>query len=171
MRELLIGAGNARRKKLFRDGDPEWHDLVTLDIDPDCGADVLWDLNERPLPFVDGEFDEIHAYEVLEHVGRQGDWREFFAEFSEYHRILKLGGLLIASVPRWDSPWAWGDPGHTRVISTHTLSFLDQEHIAREVGVTAMTDYRAIWTGDFRLVHESYPSEHTLLFALMRAGE
>ena len=168
MRELLIGAGNKRQKKLGKGGDFRFHDLVTLDIDPDCGPDVLWDLNDRPLPFADSEFDEIHAYEVLEHVGRQGDWRGFFAEFAEYWRILVPGGLLIASVPAWDSVWAWGDPGHTRVISTACITFLDADEYRDQVGVTSMTDYRAVWPHSFRLVHESNPNEHTLLFALKK---
>ena len=168
MRELLIGAGNARRKKLYRAGGEAFDDVTTLDIDPRCNPDVHWDLNDRPLPFADGEFDEIHAYEVLEHVGRQGDWRGFFSEFAEYYRILKPGGVLILSCPKWDSPWAWGDPGHTRVLSGHTFTFLSREQYQAQIGQTAMTDYRDVWDGDFVLVHESEISPHGMLYALQR---
>jgi SAM-dependent methyltransferase len=168
MAELLLGAGNRREKKLYRAGHQFFTDLVTLDIDPGCNPDVLWDLNDRPLPFADGQFDEIHAYEVLEHVGRQGDWRGFFDEFAEYYRILKPGGVLVLSCPRWDSPWAWGDPGHTRVLSAHTLTFLSREQYIAQIGQTPMTDYRAVWAGDFVLVHESEMGEHGMLYALQR---
>lgn len=165
-RELLLGAGNSRKKRLWLPDRKEWENLTTLDLDPHCEPDVLWDLNNRPYPFAHEWFTEIHAYEVLEHVGRQGDWRGFFEEFAEYWRILVPGGHLILSCPKWDSPWAWGDPGHTRVISQYTLGFLDQEHIAAEVGVTAMTDYREWWRHSFRLVHASELNEHSMLFAL-----
>jgi SAM-dependent methyltransferase len=169
MRELLIGAGNARTKKLWREGaTPAFDDVVTLDIDPLCQPDVLWDLNERPLPFADEEFDQIHAYEVLEHVGRQGDWRGFFAEFSEYWRILAPAGVLILSCPKWDSPWAWGDPGHTRVIGTQCFTFLDQDAYADQVGKTAMTDYRAVWRHCFKLVHQSEINKDLALYALQK---
>jgi SAM-dependent methyltransferase len=168
MAELLLGAGNRREKKLYRQGQQFFVDLTTLDIDPGCCPDVLWDLNVRPLPFADGQFDEVHAYEVLEHVGRQGDWRGFFAEFAEYYRILKPGGVLVLSCPRWDSPWAWGDPGHTRVLSAHTFTFLSREQYIAQIGQTPMTDYRAVWSGDFVLVHESEVGEHGMLYALQR---
>jgi SAM-dependent methyltransferase len=169
MRELLIGAGNARLKKLWREGaSPEFHDVVTLDIDPRCQPDVLWDLNVRPLPFADEEFDQIHAYEVLEHVGRQGDWQGFFAEFSEYWRILAPAGVLILSCPKWDSKWAWGDPGHTRVIGAQCFTFLDQDNFTAQVGVTAMTDYRAVWKHCFKLVHQSEISPDMALYALQK---
>jgi SAM-dependent methyltransferase len=170
MRELLLGAGNARTKKLWQTGHREFEDPVTLDIDPRCRPDVLWDLNDRPLPFGDGAFDEIHAYEVLEHIGQQGDWRGFFAEFSEYWRLLKPDGLLIFTVPKWDSPWCWGDPGHVRMISQQTLTFLSQEEYARQVGVTAMTDYRDIYRADFRLVAADHSHEHMALFALQKVA-
>lgn len=169
MRELLLGAGNQRRKKLYRPGEQGWDELVTLDIDPCCTPDVLWDLNDQPLPFADGEFDAIHAYEVLEHVGRQGDWRGFFAEFAEYARILRPGGLLIISCPKWDSPWAWGDPGHTRILSAQQFTFLDASQYAEQIGATAMTDYRGVLRCDFRLVYEQAISEHNMLFALEKA--
>lgn len=151
MPELLIGCGNRRDKRIAYEGGWGWSDLTTLDIDPDAGADVLHDLNDLPYPFADDQFDEIHAYEVLEHIGRQGDWRFFFAQFSEFWRILKPGGVLCATCPSASSRWAWGDPGHTRVIQPETLIFLQQPQYA-QVGITSLTDYRAVFQADFDLV-------------------
>lgn len=149
MSELLIGCGNSRRKKLTLDGNWEWSDLTTLDHDPNCGADITHDLESVPWPVASDSFDEVHAYEVLEHLGKQGDFRAFFAHFGEIYRALKPGGLLIATVPAWNDVWAWADPSHTRVIAPETLVFLDQTQYARQVGKTAMTDFRWLWTGDF----------------------
>lgn len=150
--ELLIGAGNSRDKQLASPDAKEWTDLVTLDIDPDCGPDVVWDLRHLPLPFEDETFREIHAYEILEHIGQQGDWKTFFAQFSEFHRILKTGGKIFATTPAWDSLWAWSDPGHTRVISEGTIAFLDQDSYS-QVGKTTMTDYRHVYKADFEIIH------------------
>jgi SAM-dependent methyltransferase len=148
MRELLIGCGNSRAKKLHIGDNDQWHDLTTMDHDPNCGADVLHDLDKTPWPFDDNAFDEVYAFEVLEHLGKQGDYRAFFRHFGEIYRVLKDGGLLIATCPAWDSMWAWGDPSHTRIINKGSLVFLDQLQYG-QVGETAMTDFRWIWTGDF----------------------
>lgn len=148
MKSLLIGAGNSRHKHIAF-GGPDWGELTTLDLDPDATPDVLHDLNDRPLPFGDDAFDQIHAYEVLEHVGQQGDWRSFFDEFAEYWRILKPGGVLCGTVPDWRGEWAWGDPGHVRIITPGTLVFLSQVEYEKQVGVTRMTDYRDIYQADF----------------------
>ena len=122
-KQLLIGCGSRRVNLTGR----VWEELVTLDINPAHDPDVLHDLTVLPLPFRDDEFDEIHAYEILEHTGQQGDYRFFFAQFQEFWRILKPDGLFIATVPHWQGLWAWGDPGHTRVINEGTLVFLCQE--------------------------------------------
>jgi len=145
--ELLIGCGNRREKVLHRPGREEWTELVTLDIDPAAKPDVVHDLDVLPYPFADNTFDEIHASEVLEHCGRQGDWRFFFGQFAEFWRILKPGGVLCASCPSVTSRWAWGDPGHTRVIQPESLTFLSQAQYA-QVGKTAMTDYRHAYAAD-----------------------
>ena len=151
-RELLLGCGNSREKRLGLADRREWSNLTTVDVDPLSKPDVLHDLNNIPLPFGNSHFDEIHAYEVLEHLGRQGDWRGFFAEFSEYWRILKPGGYLFATVPSIHSPWLWGDPGHVRTIQPETLIFLSQKSYEIGVGKTSLTDYRAIYSADFELV-------------------
>jgi len=149
MSELLIGCGNSRVKKLTLDSF-EWDGLVTMDHDPNCGADIQHDLDCYPWPIEDESFDAIHAYCVLEHLGTQGDYRSFFALFSEAYRILRPDGLFYAICPSRQSVWAWGDPSHTRIISRESLIFLDQSEYERQVGKTAMTDFRWLWKGDFR---------------------
>lgn len=172
---LLIGCGSSRKRKIRLPGDPDdssqWPgDLVTLDCETVHGADVVYDLNDLPLPFGMCAFDRIDAYEVLEHCGRQGDARFFFNQFDDFWRMLKPGGHLCATVPRWDSPWAWGDPSHTRIISEHTLVFLDQSEYEKQVGKSPMTDFRHLYGGDFEIVHLE-KTEHQLLFVLRARKE
>lgn len=152
MAELLIGCGNSRRKKLAEDNNWEWSGLVTMDHDPNCGADILHDLEELPWPVAADSFDEVHAYCVLEHLGRQGDYRSFFALFAEIYRVLKPGGLLVAVCPSRTDKWAWGDPSHTRLIQPESLVFLSQKQYAEQVGKTPMTDFRWLWKADFEAV-------------------
>lgn len=159
MAELLIGCGNHREKLIWPQGVKEWTDLVTLDIDPNCGAQVEHNLERFPYPFEDGTFDEIHAYHVLEHTGGLGDWRFFFAQWSEFWRILRPGGVFCCVVPSPGSPWVFGDPGHTRFIPPEILIFLDQTSYERQVGHTALADYRHVYRADFEKVYENIELE------------
>jgi SAM-dependent methyltransferase len=139
-------------------GRREWSHLVTLDQNADHAPDIVHDLERLPYDFAgDDTFDEIHAYEVLEHTGRQGDWRFFFAQFSELWRILKPGGLLAATCPSYRSMWAWGDPSHTRVLTSGSLVFLDQDQYRQQVGKTAMSDFRFCYRADFELARGQGP--------------
>lgn len=147
--ELLLGCGASRVKKLSVEGRAAWSALVTLDINDAHAPDVVHDIARLPLPFADDSFDEIHAYEVMEHVGQQGDWRFFFDQWSDLWRILKPGGLFFATSPHPSSPWAWGDPGHTRVIGPECLIFLHQPAYADGVGSSPMTDYRFCYRADY----------------------
>jgi SAM-dependent methyltransferase len=168
MKSLLIGAGNSTERRI---GGGEFTDLTVLDLP---GADiinlldakeiVLHDLNVLPYPFEDDSFDEIHAYEVLEHCGAQGDVEFFFAQFNELHRILREGGHLCASVPLPGSVWAWADPGHRRVITVETLSFLQQEHY-EQLGKTTCADYRPWIKGWWQIVWAE-PHNDSLYFTL-----
>lgn len=151
--ELLIGCGSNRDKKLVYEGRSAWAALVTLDINSDHKPDVVHDLAQIPLPFDADTFDEVHAYDVMEHVGTQGDWRFFFAQWSDFWRILKPGGVFFGISPHWSSPWCWGDPGHTRIIGPECLTYLKQPEYDRQIGVTPMTDYRFAFKDDFDVIH------------------
>lgn len=159
--ELLLGCGSNKSRQLrcIKTGSYQFKDLVTLDNNRFHKPDILCDLNIHPLPMFDNIYDEIHAYEVLEHLAQQGDYRFFFREFTEYHRILKPGGLFYASVPDYRSQWAWGDPSHTRVITAGTLAFLSQEQYEKQVGKTPMSDFRYIYKADFKLLYSRVQDE------------
>lgn len=155
-------------------GDRAFVGLKTLDINLDHKPNIQFNL-ER----IDGEihnripnanvtdsgkvidtgtcpdhyYDEIHAYEVLEHIGNQGDYRKFFAQFEEFWRILEPGGFLFATVPSWASQWAWGDPSHKRVIAQGTLVFLSQREYREQVGFTPMSDFRWCYKADFETLY------------------
>lgn len=157
-KELLIGCGSRIKKDLFFD-NAEFENVTRLDINADHNPDVVCDLTIHPLPFNDNEFDEIHAYEVLEHLAYQGDYKFFFAEFSEYARILKPGGLFFATVPALDSVWAFADPSHKRIICEETLVFLNQKEY-EQVGKTSMSDFRNIYKANFRKIFAQKHKDH-----------
>lgn len=164
--ELLIGCGSNRDKKLSVQGRAEWSGLVTLDYEARHKPDVVWDLNDpRGLPFDDDSADSISAFEVLEHLGTQGDWRFFFWQFSDFWRVLKPGGVLLGTVPLPSSPWAWGDPSHTRVIPRESFTFLVQPQYDAQVGITPMSDFRSVYRADFDIIHMA-DNGHCLEFGL-----
>lgn len=163
--ELLIGAGSKHDKRLTADGTSTFTNLITLDYNETHNPDISWDLHNLPLPFPDNSFNEIHAYEVLEHVGGQGDYKIFFAQFSEFYRLLKPNGFFMATVPSVHSKWAYGDPSHTRIIQKEQLHFLSQKNYENEVGVTSMSDFRSIYRANFEIIYAK-EDEHSFKFIL-----
>ena len=178
MKALMIGSGFfLPTRKIVPLGveleEPEW---VTLDNNPECKPDILFDLEsiercvtvpENRLPVADETFEEIHAYQVLEHFGRQGDFRGFFSTFREFWRILKPSGLLYGDTPALNSPWVWGDPGHTRIISEQSLSFLTRRAY-EELGKTTSTDYRKLVEPNYWLILHSQIEGDRYAFVLKK---
>lgn len=194
-RELLLGCGYSRRRIvdpcMYKSptehvNSPErWTRVTAVDINPRCKPDYIMDLEkglqtlQRPSPadaslfhqvtevyiLNDDTFDEIHAYEVLEHLGHQGNVTEFFGDFDELWRVLKPGGWLCATVPSRYSEWLWGDPGHRRVVLPKMLQFLNRPAYEVELGRTSLSDYRDLFASDWDIVY-SFDNEETHTFVL-----
>lgn len=167
-RSLLIGCGTSRVKQAQLNSKAEWTgELTTLDMNPNIGADIVWDMEVRPLPFDDNTFDEIGAYNSMEHWGRQGDWRGWFDEMAEYHRILKPQGTMSILVPIGLD--ALADPGHCRFFHDNYFGFLNQDFYERnEVKSTCFTDYRFAWKLNFDILYLEKIENHHLAIILRK---
>lgn len=121
-----------------------------------------------PYELLPDYWDEIHAYEVLEHLGSLGDAVALLRQFQELWRLLKPDGFLCATVPSRSSGWLWGDPSHRRAIVPQTLTFLDQSEYIRQCDgprPTSMSDFRSFYKGDFQLI-DSGNNNDTFSFVL-----
>lgn len=179
-RSLLIGCGNSRLKKVYYAENEDWTGrLTTLDMDPDCGADVIFDMSVLSgldmnrgeaypgFPWDNNTFDEIGAYDVLEHFGKQGDWRGWFNEMAEFHRILKPGGLFGIIVPIGQD--ALADPGHTRFIHANYFGFLSQKFYEENLAKGAqVTDYRWYYKKNFEILYCEKQGDHHLSVILRK---
>jgi cyclopropane fatty-acyl-phospholipid synthase-like methyltransferase len=173
---LMLGAGSgAPLRRLVSptstiETETTW---LTLDSNEECNPNELFDLEALEeggaLPFPHRTFDEVHAYEVLEHFGRQGDYRGLFATFRAIWAVLKLDGLLLGTCPSLKSDWLWGEPGHTRVISHKTLSFLQKEHYD-QLGKTACSDYRSLVNPCWWKIQHSEDIGETYTFVLRKVS-
>lgn len=90
--------------------------FVNLDSADLPGVDVVHDLRELPLPFADGEFDEVVCQDVLEHL-------EYAPLLGEIHRVLRPEGRVHVRSPHFTSRAVYLDPTHRTAFSIDTLRF------------------------------------------------
>lgn len=118
--EVALGGHLGRPARLLDVGSADgpsvgWmsgdHQRTTIDVDPRglrAGEGVC--ASALALPFADGTFDVVGAFDVLEHCEPEAQ------AVAELSRVLKVGGRLLMSVPAYQ--WAWTDhdeqAGHYR---------------------------------------------------------
>jgi hypothetical protein len=136
-RELLLG-GSRKVKLLGRKNLRQFQDCTHLQWNGGPLADLGQD-----------SFDEVHCYHQMQRLGRQGDFETLFGQFTELWRVLKPNGVLCLALPSPHSDWIWGDPGHTRAITSQTITYLQQPEYDKQLLTTAMVDYRPIYKADF----------------------
>jgi SAM-dependent methyltransferase len=94
---------------------------VNLDKAALPGVDVVHDIEVFPFPFKDGQFEEIYAKDILEHV-------EYIPVLKELHRIMKPGGRLEILAPHFTSMNFWSDPTHKHAFAVRTFSFFARDN-------------------------------------------
>jgi len=94
---------------------------IGTDISPDSDADVVHDLNKFPYPFSDGEFDRVHADNVIEHLD------DVIKVLEELHRITKSGAEIKIIVPFFRSHYAFIDPTHRHFFTVRSFDYFDPD--------------------------------------------
>jgi SAM-dependent methyltransferase len=145
-RHLDIGCGARPRNPYRRD------ELHGIDIapPPDSAFIRRANLALEPIPYPDGHFDSLSAYDFLEHVPRvlpSADGRAtrfpFIELMNEIWRVLKADGLFYGYTPVYPHASAFQDPTHVNILTRESHRYFTRpEFMARMYG----------FTGDFSVV-------------------
>lgn len=103
--------------------DRHEHGFLNVDVVPP--ADILADLNAE-WPWEDDSVDEIHAYDVIEHL------KDKISTMNEAWRVLKPSGRLHIIVPTTDGRGAFQDPTHVSYWTPNDFDYYEHGNFARE---------------------------------------
>ena len=83
------------RKLCLGSGQKKHSDAVNIDIVSSTGPDIVHDLNHTPWPLPSNQFDECHAYDVIEHLN------DIVKTMEEIHRVCRNGAVVRITVPHF----------------------------------------------------------------------
>jgi len=140
-----------------------------VDVFPFPGVDKVFDLNQKPWPIEDNQFDFIRASHVIEHVE---DTKNFLAEI---HRIAKPGAEVLIETPHFSWVDSWNDPTHKwHLSSTWHHCLKAGEYLATVVGVFESISSVIEFNKSFRSIiprtiaflfgQESYEKHYAFIF-------
>lgn len=123
-----------------------------VDIAPSMPTVQRADLTLERIPFADGSFTFVTAYDFLEHIPRilyvDGNrLSPFITLMNEVHRVLQDGGIFHAETPGIPRREAFTDPTHVNFITVDTVRYFTHpmfRNLMRSYG----------YTGNFELVEQ-----------------
>ena len=116
------------------------------------------DLTLNPIPFGDGVFDYVTAFDFIEHIPRVIYYPNrrlpFIELMNEVHRVLVPGGLFLSHTPAVPSSEAYQDPTHVNFITEETFTryFDDKHNLASIYG----------FNGKFQVLQQGWRGGHLL---------
>jgi SAM-dependent methyltransferase len=90
---------------------------IGLDWIGDTDADVICNLTKFPWPFAAATFDEVFAYNVMEHLP------DVVGTMNEIHRIARPGGLVHIKTPHYAGLESWEDPTHVHHFAYESFDY------------------------------------------------
>ena len=77
----------------------------------------------EPIPFPDRTFTSFSAYDVIEHLGRNGSKNDFIFYMNELSRVLVKRGIGVIVFPAYPHKDAFSDPTHLNYATKETLNY------------------------------------------------
>lgn len=131
-RHLDLGCGTRPRNPYRRD------ELFGVDIAavPFPGRELrVANLVLHGIPYPDGHFDSVSAYDFLEHVPRvlptadgQATRFPFVELMNEIWRVLRDGGLFYGYTPAYPHGSAFQDPTHVNILTDDSHIYFTRPH-------------------------------------------
>jgi predicted SAM-dependent methyltransferase len=112
-KKLNMGCG-------YKKIDDHWN----VDVDPKCNPDEVFDFESTPWPWETDFFENIHADNVLEHLGQNP--KVFTNIIKEMYRVSKNGAQWYICVPHHRCDLFYDDYTHVRFLTEKTFRMFDQ---------------------------------------------
>lgn len=94
----------------------------------------------RFLPFAEESFDKVICSEVLEHIP------DYLAVLKEIVRVLKTGGVLAVSVPRFFPEWVcWQLSDEYHEVDGGHIRIFNAGHLREDIEALGLVHYRRHW--------------------------
>jgi len=118
------GTRDARTKRILNlgCGERKLPGALNLDASSRTSPDIVHDLDRHPWPLSDDSFDEVHAYDVLEHL------KDVIGFMEELHRVCAPEATVHLTVPHFSSANAWRDPTHRRSFAHDSVRYFEEQH-------------------------------------------
>lgn len=101
---------------------------------------ALTAVDGRFLPFPSASFDKVICSEVLEHI------HDYTAVLAEISRILKPGGILAVSVPRFFPEWVcWQLSDAYHEMEGGHIRIFNASHLREDIESIGFVHYRRHW--------------------------
>jgi SAM-dependent methyltransferase len=151
-RHLDLGCGKFPRNPYARGT------LCGVDIRPLQASDAfdyrIANLSLQPIPWEDGSFGSVSAFDFIEHVprvlvdGAGGTRFPFIEVMNEIWRVLAPGGLFYALTPAYPYAAAFTDPTHVNIITVDTHAyFCGESPLGRMYGFRGRFEAQRVrWT-------------------------
>ncbi len=95
---------------------------LNVDVTARTQPDLVHDLDKTPWPLPDSYFNEVHAYDVVEHL------RDIPRTMEEIHRVCAPGARVFITVPHFSSANSFTDPTHRHHFSARSMLYFTDEH-------------------------------------------
>jgi SAM-dependent methyltransferase len=105
-KRLNLGCGSKKRP-----------DCLNVDVLPQVGPDLAWDLDQRPYPLPRNHFEQIWALDVVEHLASVNDFLE------EVHELLAPGGTIEITTPHFSCANSFTDTTHRHHLGYFSLDY------------------------------------------------
>jgi len=94
---------------------------VNVDLTPATSPDLVHDLDALPWPLPDDHFEEVWAYDVIEHLD------DVVATMEEIHRVCRDRAVVKITVPHFSCGNAFTDPTHRHYFSSSSFNYFTGE--------------------------------------------
>lgn len=92
-------------------------DAINVDLVESTNPDLVHNLDQTPWPLPSNHFEEVWAYDVLEHLS------DVVAAMNEIHRVCKHGAVVKITLPHYSCANAFTDITHRHYFSSASFNY------------------------------------------------